>query len=325
MTEKKTLRVALLLGGDSSERAISLLTGVALRDALRAPRFDVEVFDVASQPQNPSVDGATFLSWNELAATLKNRGFDVVLNALHGGWGEDGTVQTLLEVANIPFVGTPALGSRVAMDKALCKLLMRENGLVVPRGEIVSDANAPLLYSGNCVVKPNDGGSSVGVSILRNATEAQWRETLQNALKGEDRVLVEELVEGVEVSAPVLGAGASSQALPLIEIVPKLGEGWYDFEAKYAAGGSQHLIPPRLPVEIQERVREHSRRAHLVLGCRGVSRSDFIVKADGTPVFLETNTLPGMTSTSLVPDAARAMGLSFPQLVERLVKSALEN
>ena len=321
----KTLRVALLLGGDSSERAISLLTGVALRDALRAPRFDVEVFDVASHLRDESVDGATFLSWNELAATLKNRGFDVVLNALHGGWGEDGTVQTLLEVANIPFVGTPALGSRVAMDKALCKLLMRENGLVVPRGEIINDANAPLLYGGNCVVKPNDGGSSVGVSILRNATEAQWRETLQNALKGEDRVLVEELVEGVEVSAPVLGAGASSQALPLIEIVPKLGEGWYDFEAKYAAGGSQHLIPPRLPVEIQERVREHSRRAHLVLGCRGVSRSDFIVKADGTPIFLETNTLPGMTSTSLVPDAARAMGLSFPQLVERLVISALEN
>ena len=330
MTKKKTLRVALLLGGDSSERAISLLTGVALRDALRAPRFDVEVFDVASHPQKESVDGATFLGWNALAADLKSRGFDVVLNALHGGWGEDGTVQTLLEVAGLPFVGTPALGSRVAMDKALCKLLMRENGLVVPRGEIVSDANAPLLYSGNCVVKPNDGGSSVGVSILRNATEAQWRDVLQNALSDEDRVLdsrvlVEELIDGVEVSAPVLGAGASSQALPVIEIVPKLGEGWYDFEAKYATGGSQHLIPPRLPVEVQERVREYSKRAHLVLGCRGVSRSDFIVKADGTPVFLETNTLPGMTSTSLVPDAARAMGLSFPQLVERLVMSALEN
>jgi D-alanine-D-alanine ligase len=322
---KKTLRVALLLGGDSSERAISLLTGVALRDALKAPRFDVEVFDVASQPQSESVAGATFLAWNELAATLKRNNFDVVLNALHGGWGEDGTVQTLLEVAGIPFVGTPALGSRVAMDKALCKLLMREHGLVVPRGEIISDVNAPLLYNGNCVVKPNDGGSSVGVSILRDATEAQWREVLQNALRDEDRVLVEELIEGVEVSAPVLGAGASSQALPLIEIVPQLGEGWYDFEAKYAPGGSQHLIPPRLPVEIQERVREHSRRAHIVLGCRGVSRSDFIVKADGTPIFLETNTLPGMTSTSLVPDAARAMGLSFSQLVERLVMSALEN
>ena len=320
----KTLRVALLLGGDSTERAISLLTGVALRDALKTPRFDVAVFDVASHLRDESVDGAQFLDWNELAATLKSQSFDVVLNALHGGWGEDGTVQTLLEVANIPFVGTPALGSRVAMDKALCKLLMRENGLNVPRGEIINDANAPLLYGGSCVVKPNSGGSSVGVSILRDSTETQWRDVLRNALNGEDRVLVEELVEGVEVSAPVLGAGEDSQALPVVEIVPQLGEGWYDFEAKYASGGSQHLIPPRLPVEVQEQVREMSRRAHIVLGCRGVSRSDFIVKPDGTPVFLEINTLPGMTNTSLVPDAARAMGLSFPQLVERLVMSAYE-
>lgn len=296
-----------------------------MRDALTASRHDVQVFDVCSHAHSDTFEGAQILAWSELTATLKSGAFDVVLPALHGGWGEDGTLQTLLEVAGLPYVGTPPRGSRIAMDKSLCKLLMRDIGLFVPRGKIVGEVDAPLLFEGNCVVKPNGGGSSVGISILRGATESQWREALANALSGEDRVLVEELVGGVEVSSPVLGAGEMSQALPLIEIVPQKGEGWYDFEAKYAPGGSQHLIPPRLSVEIQERVREHSRRAHIALGCRGVSRSDFIVTSDGTPYFLETNTLPGMTSTSLVPDAARATGISFPQLIERLLASTLES
>ncbi len=324
MTEtlnEKPIRVALFLGGDSSERAISIKTGKAMREALNGAPYQVETFDVASD-FTEEINGAAYLNWRDLTTVLSDN-FDVVLSGLHGGWGEDGALQSLLEIVGIPYVGSGPRASMIAMDKQLCKLVMRENGLAVPRGVVINDDLAFAPFAGACVVKPNDGGSSVGITILDDASnEAKWRDALKSGLR-DGAVLVEELIVGTEVTCPVLGEGHDARALPVIEIVPQSDGGFYDFEAKYAPSGSQHLIPPRLSEDVQKRVQNDALKAHRTLGCRGVSRSDFLVKSDGTPVFLEINTLPGMTETSLVPDAARAAGIAFPQLIRGLVDDAL--
>lgn len=325
------------MGGDTSERPISFKTGRAVAAALPPGRFAVTAFDVAlpaTHEKSATECDVQPLAWSRLTATLQEEGFSIVLPALHGGWGEDGTLQSLLEVAGLPYAGSPPGASVIAMDKLVCKAYMREIGVPVPRGTIVRDGaqweSVADTWKTPCVVKPNSGGSSVAVTILREGAgenAAQWKQLLQRAveeaLADGSPALVEELIEGREVTAAVLGEGWDARVLPLIEIVPRSTAGFYDFEAKYAAGGSDHLIPPRLPESVQERVRELALRAHRALGCRGVARSDFIVTADGTPYFLEINTVPGMTATSLVPDAARAAGSSFEQLVETLVMNAL--
>jgi D-alanine-D-alanine ligase len=343
------IRVALLVGGDSSEREISLKTSMSMHGALSPERFDVTVFDVSSRAQYATlqVDAARvsaaeysnlekwwndeasgrrrFVTWNDLPTTLRELQMDVVLSGLHGGWGEDGTIQALLEVAGIPYVGSPQRSSVIAMDKQLCKAVMRDFGITSPRGAFLDAPTDKPPFPGPLVVKPNAGGSSVGVTMLRQAPDgAMWQDAVCAALADGTGALVEELISGVEVQAGVLGEGDAARALPLIEIVPHSASGFYDYEAKYAEGGSEHLIPPRLPQETQDRVAECALRAHRVLGCRGVSRSDYIVTPDGTPYFLEINTLPGMTKTSLVPDAARAAGISFEQLVENLIQDALQ-
>jgi D-alanine-D-alanine ligase len=349
-SNSQKIRVALLAGGDSSEREISLKTAMSMYGAISRERFDVTVFDVSSQAQsaalhinaarvspdehsaleswwNDETPGKRrFIHWNALATELKPEHFDVVLSGLHGGWGEDGTIQALLDVAGVPYVGSPQRSSVIAIDKQLCKTVMREAGLHVARGAFIGEFVDEPPFPDPVVVKPNGGGSSVGVTLFRQGcTPAQWQDAICAALADGSGALVEELIEGIEVHAGVLGEGESARALPLIEIVPHSASGFYDYEAKYAAGGSEHLIPPRLPQETLDRIADCALRAHRVLGCRGVSRSDYIVTADGTPYFLEINTLPGMTKTSLVPDAARAAGISFEQLIETLLREALQH
>nr|AIA17164.1 D-alanine--D-alanine ligase [uncultured bacterium] len=339
------INVALLCGGDSSEREISLKSARAMHSALDAQRFNVRLYDV-SQVQSISTvlpldesllaaeevaslrdwwqgaANAQSVAWGNLTAQLKADETAVVLSSLHGGWGEDGTVQTLLQIADIPFAGSPARASMIAMDKRLCKALVRESGVVAPRGVVVSSPDAPM-FDGACVVKPNGGGSSMGVSFLREFDEVQWRTAIKNALSDGSDALVEELIEGVEVTAAVMGEGESAQALPIVEVVPQDAT-FYDYKAKYAAGGSEHICPARLDEATTQRIQRDALAVYRALGCRGVARSDFLVKADGMPVFLEINTLPGMTQTSLVPDAARAAGISFSALVENLVVGALQ-
>jgi D-alanine-D-alanine ligase len=176
-----------------------------------------------------------------------------------------------------------------------------------------------------CVVKPNGGGSSVAVTIFRETPEqSTLNAAVEAALADGNGVLIEEFIAGQEVTATVLGEGDGARALPIIEIVPQEGAEFYDYTAKYAPGGSQHLLPPRLDEAVQQRIQDYALRVHRALRARGVARSDFMVTADGTPYFLEMNTLPGMTETSLVPDAARAIGLSFEDLVETLLQDALK-
>lgn len=302
-----------------------------MRDTLaQNAKFHVTAFDVSSADSlsahdTESIEKTRPLAWSDLATMLRDGArFDVVLPALHGGWGEDGTLQALLEIAGLPYVGTPSHGSMIAMDKHLCKLLLSESGLKMPRGALVRDEKATPIFDGACVVKPNNGGSSVGVTLLDDAQNSEkWRAALRSALSDGGAALAEETICGVEVSAPVMGAGENARALPIIEIVPQSDGGFYDFQAKYATGGSQHLIPPRLSQSVQDEIGRCALAAHRTLGCRGVSRSDFIVTSDGTPYFLEINTLPGMTATSLVPDSARAAGIEFPQLLQTLLEEAL--
>ena len=328
------ISVAVLLGGDSSERSVSLSSGKAVAEAFDPARFAVTCFDVNDQNSieslaRPSALGQRPthplfpLAWKDLVVTLQTNDFDVVFPVLHGGRGEDGTLQHLLEVAGLKYVGSPARACVIAIDKPLAKSYLSTFGIPSPRGFSVSSLEelGSLDIPFPCVVKPAGGGSSVGVTILQSS-EGLQEAVLKSLADGSD-ALIEEFVSGVEVTCAVMGEGKDARALPAIEIVPKLGEGFYDFEAKYASGGSDHLIPPRISDGLQVEVAGIALRAHQLLGCRGVTRSDFVVSDERGAVYLETNTSPGMTGTSLVPDAARAIGLDFPQLVEQLTMDAL--
>jgi len=338
------INIALLLGGDSSEREISWKTALSMHGALSPEKYCIAVWDVTSRVlarEEIGVDesrlapdeiaalqtwwrelgeNARRTNWRDLSTALIENQIEVSLPALHGGWGEDGTLQTLLKVAGIRYVGSPPRASVVAMDKNLGKAVARDLGIAVARGEVLTDPKSTPDFRGKVVVKPNDGGSSVGVAIVDSRDENAFRAALENTLKS-GAALVEEFVSGVEVTAAIVGSGENARGLPLVEIVPQ--SAWYDFQSKYAAGGSQHLIPPRLSEEIQARIADQAMKFYRALDCRGVARSDWIVTPEGVPYFLEINTLPGMTRTSLVPDAARAGGISFESLLEQLSEDAL--
>ncbi len=329
------INVAVLLGGDSSERSVSLRSGRAVAEALaHTGRFRVTCFDVNSAGSIASLArestlGATPhvpvfpLAWKDLIVALDTNGFDLVFPVLHGGRGEDGTLQHLLEVAGLPFVGSKARACGIAMDKPLAKAFVGLHGIPSPSGFVVHSADELGAHAIEfpCVVKPAGGGSSVGVTIVHAREELGA--AVEKSLADGSGALIEEFIVGVEVTCAVIGEGDRARALPAIEIVPRLGEGFYDFEAKYARGGSDHLIPPRIEPRLQEEVAHAALAAHRLLGCHGVTRSDFLVSPQRGAVWLEINTAPGMTETSLVPDAARAEGVSFEALVEGLAMGAL--
>ena len=322
--------VAVLMGGDSSERPVSFSSGRAVADALADAGYGVTCFDVSNQGYRGDISRADAmgrrprhaifpLAWDHLVTALYTNGFNAIFPVLHGGRGEDGTLQTLLEVGGLPYVGSGARACAIAMDKPLAKAYLREFGIQSPRGYFVTDAEElDDEIQIPCAIKPASGGSSVGTSILKSGTPDDLRRAVARALTDGSGALIEELIEGTEVTCAVMGEGEAATALPVIEIVPQKGGGFYDFEAKYSAGGSDHLIPPRLSEEVQAQIQAQSLKVHRALGCRGVTRCDWICNDAGL-WFLEINTTPGMTETSLVPDAARAHGIEFPQLVASLI------
>ena len=319
------------MGGDSSERPVSFSSGRAVADALAGAGYGVTCFDVSNQGYRGDISRADAmgrrprhaifpLAWDHLVTALYTNGFNAIFPVLHGGRGEDGTLQTLLEVGGLPYVGSGARACAIAMDKPLAKAYLREFGIQSPRGHFVTDAEElDDSIQIPCAIKPASGGSSVGTSILKTGAPDDVRRAVARALTDGSGALVEELIEGTEVTCAVMGEGEAATALPVIEIVPQKGGGFYDFEAKYSAGGSDHLIPPRLRDEVQNQIQEQSLKVHRALGCRGVTRCDWICNDAGL-WFLEINTTPGMTETSLVPDAARAAGIEFPQLVAGLIE-----
>lgn len=295
--------VAVLMGGWSAEREVSLSSGRGCSDALREAGFRVTDVDAG----------------HDLAQVLARLAPDVAFNALHGPWGEDGCVQGLLEVLGLPYTHSGVLASALAIDKQRAKHLLANTGMPVAEGRIISREEAASGHAMTVpyVIKPLDQGSSIGVFIVREGDNRPPAELSDPTWSLGDEMLVEAFVKGREFTCAVI----DDRAWEVIEIRPRTA--FYDYEAKYADGGSEHLLPAPIDSVLKQRIQELALMAHRGLGCRGVSRSDFIFdEARGEPVFLEINTQPGMTPTSLVPEIAAHGGMAFPQLVSWMVEDA---
>jgi D-alanine-D-alanine ligase len=308
------------MGGDSSEREISLSTGKMVLGALNPEQF--EAFGV--DPSQLHIEKG---SVRGLVDFITNEKPDVAFIALHGVRGEDGCIQGLLEIVGIPYTGPGVLASAVAMDKRLTKDVLTAAGVLVPKGvavtrsegasdEILKTINATLKYP--LIAKPNAEGSTIGVTRIYKPEELA--DGIKHAHSYDDLALVEELIEGVEISAAVLG-NEVVEVLPLVEIVPT--SGFYDFTAKYTPGATDEICPARLPEDRAEEASEIAKRTYKTLGCRGFARVDMIVTPDRI-VVLEANTVPGMTATSLFPRCAKVAGIEFPDLLARIINLALE-
>ena len=306
----KNMSVALLAGGKSHEREISIASGAAARVALERLGFKVEMIDPANKQD---------------LARLVNGNFDVAFLCLHGKFGEDGTVQGLLETIGLPYTGSGVWASATAIDKARSKIFYERNNIPTPQsitltspGSISASAVIEALGS-NVVVKAATEGSAIGVFIVQGKAEIE--EAINKAFEVDSEVLIERYVTGREFTIAVLG-NSNAKALPVIEIIPK--SNFYDFESKYAKGGSKHVCPAEIDNNLALDMQNAAVAAHKALGCAGMSRSDFILDSEGNFWVLETNTIPGMTETSLFPDAAKAAGISFDKLCLKLIEFALE-
>lgn len=327
------MKVVLLMGGRSSEREISFRTGQGVARALRNLGHDVVALDAANGRALPpgeenhalpeSERGLPAVSIEAVSSAQAVEDAEVVFIALHGGAGENGTVQALLELAGKPYTGSGVMASAVAMNKAMSKRIFEREGIPTPRWQLLGShdvepvIDAQALGGYPLIVKPNEEGSTVGLTVVTSPDALP--DALQLAFEYGHEVLVEEYIAGRELTVAVIG----DEPLPIVEIEP--GSGHYDYEAKYTAGRSRYFCPADLPEPLAARIRELGARAARVLGCRGVSRTDFRLSPSGEPFCLEVNTIPGMTPTSLVPMAAKAQGMSYDQLTQKMIELALED
>lgn len=305
------LKIGVLYGGLSAEREVSLKTGEAIYKALLKHEYDAVKIDVDKN----------------IAENLKRHNIELAFLALHGKYGEDGTIQGLLEILDIPYTGSDVLASATAINKIATKKIMAYEGIPTPdyfsvsRWEYTNDPNSIVPKIENLglpvVIKAATQGSTIGISFVN--TMEQLSSAFEDAFKYDANALVEKMIDGIEITASVLG-NENPQALPLIEIVSATGV--YDYEAKYTVGLSDHIIPPRINNELQEKIKALAIKTYQAVGCRGLARVDFMVDATGNAYTLEVNTIPGMTETSLFPDAAKAAGISFEELVKKIVDLA---
>lgn len=327
------MKVAVLMGGRSSEREISLRTGRGCAQALRNLGHEVTSLDAADgavlaagqeEAEARSLQAVRALPRQAMLDALQQpavREADIVFLALHGKYGEDGTVQAALELAGKVYTGSGVLASAVAMDKAMSKRVFEREAIPTPHWMLIESGVAgraldvKLLGGYPLVVKPNSEGSTVGLSIVHHPSELQ--PAIAKAAEFDEQVLVEQYIEGRELTVAVIG----EVAYPVVEIEPK--SGFYDYASKYTKGASVYTCPAKLPNELAKHVRELGLEAAQSLGCTGVSRVDLRLSEDDEPYVLEVNTLPGMTPTSLVPMAAAAKGMSYDQLVARILDLAL--
>ena len=306
------LNLALLSGGISSEREVSINSGNQVYEALDKEKYNIHRYD-------PKTDLGRLVSDADQ--------IDAALIILHGPYGEDGTVQGLLDLLHIPYQGSGVLGSAVAMNKLASKQLYEKCGIPSPAFTVLqnghtTDAELRIRQIGlPMVVKPVVGGSSVGMSIVRS--EAEFQPAVDLAFAEDNMVLLEAYIEGIELTAGVIG-NDQLEALPLIEIVPDDAHQFFDYEAKYTAGVTQEICPARIDESLTQTAQNLAKAAHKALFCKGYSRTDMILK-DQKIYVLETNTIPGMTATSLLPQAAQAAGMSFSRLLDRLIELSLEN
>jgi D-alanine-D-alanine ligase len=371
VSSHERIRVGVLAGGASSEREISLATGIEIASHLPAERYEVTLIDplalmagnaaltdeqraharalaehsgvieelperdrreLPAALQERIVKGSTALvganSALVPAGNQKHR-LDVCFVAIHGQWGEDGTIQGMLELLGIPYVGSGVLASALAMDKVMAKTVLAAHGIDVPRGFVVAAGELPaatdeVLARANgiglpLVAKPVRQGSSVGV-VMVDAADALLA-AIEQGFALDDRVMVEERLLGTELTVGVIGSGAGLRALPVIEIVTTAE--FFDYRAKYDPALTDEICPARISDELAVRAQEVALAAHTALGCRDMSRTDMIATNDGRVVTLEVNTIPGMTANSLLPKAAKVAGIDFGELCSMLIEAAL--
>ncbi|HVM91079.1 MAG TPA: D-alanine--D-alanine ligase [Verrucomicrobiae bacterium] len=299
------IRVAVLLGGISNEREISLKSGRKIIQNLDRSKYRVVAYD----PKTALM---------RLAKDARAGRIDVVFNGLHGKGGEDGAIQGMLDLLGVPYTGSGVLASALALDKAKTKDIYREHGIPTPRSLLLTEFDPGLIKAKlgkRIVIKPNADGSSVGVSV--NPPQARWKKLIERCVKKHGSCLVEAFREGRELTVGVLG----DRAMPVVEIRPK--NTFFDFEAKYTPGMSDELCPAPIPAKITKQAQALALKAHAALGCAGYSRTDMLWTARGLEV-LETNTLPGMTATSLLPLAAKTAGIPFGKLLDLIIREALD-
>jgi D-alanine-D-alanine ligase len=324
-------RVAILAGGRSSEHEISLASARSVLGALDPERYEATVVEIgrdgrwelAGRGTLPSAAETSVETLPVLSDSPPGRllgAIDVILPILHGPFGEDGTVQGLLELADVPYVGAGVAASALCMDKDLCKAVLRDRGIPVARSVTLRDGDAPgHPFPYPVFVKPARLGSSVGISKVHDAEELE--DAIALARQHDDKVLVEELLEGTEVECGVLG-----NRDPIASVVGEIvanGE-WYDYAAKYDEGGMELVVPARIPDEATERVRSLAVESFVATDCEGMARIDFFVRPDGEVVVNEINTIPGFTSTSVYAKLFEASGVPYAELLDRLVELALE-
>lgn len=293
-------KIGVLYGGTSSEREISLKSGKAVMNAFRKMKMNAVAIDVDKKA----------------AEKIKKEKIDVAYIALHGPIGEDGTIQGMLEVMGIPYTGCGVFASSASMDKNISKLLFKCAGVLTPDWFTIKKFEiVPEIKKYPVVVKPVDQGSAIGISIVKKASE--FAPAVKTAFKYSDEVLVEQFIKGKEITVGVL----DGQALPVVEIVPK-GK-FYDFKSKYGKGGSKHIIPARISRNSYNQAMYDAEKVYKTFKCKTLCRVDMIVDAGGKVWVLENNTVPGMTTTSLLPDEAKAAGISFEELVLKITECSL--
>lgn len=338
------MKLCILLGGPSAEREISFLSGEAIARALASRGHDITLVDPAIaramrleefQANPPSKEPPTMQELGKFAgnAVLESlmlpavRDAEVVVLGLHGVPGEDGLIQSVLELEDKRYTGSSARSSAICIDKQYTKIILQHAGIAVPRGRVISKDDHPLDRHAAwewsktelgfpLVIKPNDQGSTVGLTILREESQDAFNREVELALEYSNKALIEEFIEGRELTVSILGR----EALPVLEIETK--GGFYDYLHKYTPGMSFHTCPANLPTELASAIQADALKAFEACGCRGYGRVDFRLHPSARYYCLEINTLPGMTGTSLIPDAARAAGISFEELCERIVAQA---
>jgi D-alanine-D-alanine ligase len=306
------------MGGPSAEHDVSLASAREVIRALDSQRYDVRPLLVARDQHH--------VPRKALADP------DVAFIAIHGEFGEDGTIQGILEAAGVPYTGADAVSSALAFDKSRAAAVLREAGLYVPEFSVL-EASASLeqrvaaagaavaAYGLSLVVKPTNRGSSVGVTIVRSVNEVV--PAIETAFRYSDTAMLQRFVAGTEVTCGILEVGGRATALPPTEIVPKTSA-FFDYDAKYTPCASEEITPARLPPDVLKRVRDTAVTAHRAIGCSGFSRTDMIVTPDGALFVLELNTIPGLTPTSLLPQGAAAAGIPFPNLLDHIINAALQ-
>jgi D-alanine-D-alanine ligase len=307
----KKINLALLSGGISSEREVSLNSGDQVFDALDKEKYNIIRYD-------PKTDLSRLVS--------EASQIEAALIILHGPYGEDGTIQGLLELLDIPYQGSGVIGSSVAMNKLATKQMYELADLPTPpymvlkQGDSIDAADFEERFGFPLVVKPLEAGSSVGMTIVKSESEIEM--ATQKAFEHGECIMVESFVDGVEITVGVVG-DQTLEALPIIEIVPGDAYEFFDYEAKYTPGATREICPARISDVLTQKAQTYAKMAHKSLFCEGYSRTDMIIQEDEIYI-LETNTIPGMTATSLLPQAAAAAGISFTELLDRLIELGME-